>query len=557
MQREHADAEIRLQRRSRAGQVDDVVDTLMSEERGIGLDVSSTTMRVTLAEIAPGRTVMLWTYSHLLVDGWSAGLVADEVVAAYDAFRAGTELKLEPAGSYAEYVVWGRNEDLTDVEFFWAEQLSGVTEPTPMPTDGVVGRMPFGGDRFGARAVSLPRDVSGALRASVRERGVTLAAVVLACWGFLLSRYTGAAETTTGLVVAGRPFELDDIETTVGMFANALPVRATTTMDASPLDAAADILRLLGKILTHQHVPLAQLRGWSAILQEQPLFLSAVNVQTQLFHEETERRTADFTMTHLRTDEPPQSPLQITVTDAGTIELSVEYLRRWFDDERAGDVLADLATVLATVAEDPARTFREIDERGLDGRDRIDADGDRAFRGHALALFGFRTTLEEIEGLGERIGSGELAIVPYRSGERLRVAAYVRADVAGATEIVRRTLGGALPPFLVPDPVLELAELPRAGDGTLDRDQLPPIGERELRVAPRSETETVLAHIWAEALGVEEVGVFDNFFELGGESLAAMLISAKASEALGGMEVPMRLVLELQTVAAVADALEA
>jgi acyl carrier protein len=67
----------------------------------------------------------------------------------------------------------------------------------------------------------------------------------------------------------------------------------------------------------------------------------------------------------------------------------------------------------------------------------------------------------------------------------------------------------------------------------------------------------VLAHIWAEALGVEEVGVFDNFFELGGESLAAMLISAKASEALGGMEVPMRLVLELQTVAAVADALEA
>jgi acyl carrier protein len=49
--------------------------------------------------------------------------------------------------------------------------------------------------------------------------------------------------------------------------------------------------------------------------------------------------------------------------------------------------------------------------------------------------------------------------------------------------------------------------------------------------------------------------VLDNFFELGGESLAAMLISSKATEALG-IEIPMKLMLELQTVAGVAAAVD-
>jgi len=73
-------------------------------------------------------------------------------------------------------------------------------------------------------------------------------------------------------------------------------------------------------------------------------------------------------------------------------------------------------------------------------------------------------------------------------------------------------------------------------------------------VAPQSETEQAIAAVWAEALGLEQIGLHDNFFELGGNSLIGMEIIAEVRKALDLAYLPPHLLYEAPTVGALAVA---
>jgi amino acid adenylation domain-containing protein/non-ribosomal peptide synthase protein (TIGR01720 family) len=109
-----------------------------------------------------------------------------------------------------------------------------------------------------------------------------------------------------------------------------------------------------------------------------------------------------------------------------------------------------------------------------------------------------------------------------------------------------------LPEFMVPALFVTLDALPLTPNGKVDRSALPaPDGSRpELDqpfVAPASEAERTLARIWAEVLGVQQVGAHDNFFELGGDSILSIQIIARAKQA--GLQLTPQQIFQHQTIA--------
>ncbi|MFD3656617.1 phosphopantetheine-binding protein, partial [Streptomyces sp. NPDC058620] len=117
--------------------------------------------------------------------------------------------------------------------------------------------------------------------------------------------------------------------------------------------------------------------------------------------------------------------------------------------------------------------------------------------------------------------------------------------------------GERLPGFMVPSVFVELAALPLTPNGKIDRaalralDGVTQVGAGQGYVAPRSETERVLAEMWAELLGVERVGVDDNFFDLGGHSLLATQVVSRI-RAVFAVDLPLASVFDRPTVAAIA-----
>ncbi|HEY0601304.1 MAG TPA: phosphopantetheine-binding protein, partial [Herpetosiphonaceae bacterium] len=138
------------------------------------------------------------------------------------------------------------------------------------------------------------------------------------------------------------------------------------------------------------------------------------------------------------------------------------------------------------------------------------------------------------------------------------VATGVRAS-DGLPSNLHNFLQERLPAYMVPAAFVLLDALPLTASGKLDRRALPlPADLRAAAsaeyTAPRTPLEVVLAEIWAELLGVEQIGVQDNFFKLGGHSLLATQVVARIREDLE-IELPLRRIFETPTIAGLAETL--
>src|SRR5205085_2558828 len=155
---------------------------------------------------------------------------------------------------------------------------------------------------------------------------------------------------------------------------------------------------------------------------------------------------------------------------------------------------------------------------------------------------GYRIELGEIEAvLGQMGGIEQVAVAAHDTVAGKQLVAYVVSQQAGALAAgeLRAYLQGRLPAYMVPWRYVELAELPLTANGKLDRRRLPaPLAEaagasdRGEQREPSAVAE-ILAGIFAEVLGVSEVGVEENFFELGGHSLLATQVVSRVREVLG------------------------
>ncbi|WP_330333704.1 amino acid adenylation domain-containing protein [Streptomyces sp. NBC_00536] len=177
---------------------------------------------------------------------------------------------------------------------------------------------------------------------------------------------------------------------------------------------------------------------------------------------------------------------------------------------------------------------------------------------HQVKLRGLRIELDEIEAVLRRQAGIERAVVTARgSGDDRRLIGYLVPD--GAPEAVpsvaelRTLLKAELPEYMVPAAFVTLDALPLSPNGKVDRAALPePDGRADhgaaAYVAPRDETELVLAALWAELLDTDRVGAEDDFFALGGHSLLATRLASALLETFG-VELPLRELFEAPTLA--------
>jgi pristinamycin I synthase-3/4 len=200
---------------------------------------------------------------------------------------------------------------------------------------------------------------------------------------------------------------------------------------------------------------------------------------------------------------------------------------------------------------------------------RLYRTGDRVrWRADGTLEFLGRTD-DQVKIRGFRVEPGEVAAVLAQHPDVVQAAAAVRADDGGELRLVAYAAGGSrdgaalraflaerLPGHLVPATVVVLDELPRTPNGKVDTAALPvPVLTEPARRVPRSPREELLCGLFAEVLGLPEVGPDDDFFVLGGHSLLVTRLANRVRTTLGA-ELPIRMVFETSTVAGLAARLD-
>jgi amino acid adenylation domain-containing protein len=177
-------------------------------------------------------------------------------------------------------------------------------------------------------------------------------------------------------------------------------------------------------------------------------------------------------------------------------------------------------------------------------------------RDNQVKLRGYRVEPTEVEAaLRKNPNVRDSAVIVRAAGEDKQLIAYVvprtsTLDNAG----LRAFLRSMLPEYMVPSAFVTIDRIPLGKAGKLDYAALPdPFGaSQRIFQPPSGEIEITLARIWSDVLQIEQIGAADNFFALGGHSLRAFQLVSRIREILH-IELPLRDVFELQTVAALAQ----
>ncbi len=217
-------------------------------------------VRVSLLRLEAEEHVLSLTMHHIVSDGWSMGVLVNEVAALYPAFSAGGPSPLaELSVQYADYAHWQREwlagEVLAEQLSYWKQQLEGAPPVLELPTDHP--RPAVQSFKGAAEAFTLSKDLSDALKQLCQSEGVTMFMLLLAAWQVLLYRYTGELDIVVGTPVANR--NQLSAEQLIGLFTNTLVLRTRLSAQWSFRELLAHVRETCVGALAHQDMPFEKL----------------------------------------------------------------------------------------------------------------------------------------------------------------------------------------------------------------------------------------------------------------------------------------------------------
>ncbi|MFI5649474.1 amino acid adenylation domain-containing protein [Kitasatospora sp. NPDC051705] len=331
------------------GEREAAAQRLAAEDRQRRFDLARPPlMRFSLIRLGEGHHRFLWSVHHIVMDGWSFPLAVRELMQLGD---AATAAALPAPAPYRSFLTWLNGRDRDAARAAWAGLLDGLDGPVRALPAAAPGREPEL-PSFVRRFLSPER--TAALSGWARGRGLTLNTVVQGCWALLLGRLTGREDVVFGAVTSGRPAEVPDVESMIGLFANTLPVRA----DLRPDQRADELFTALAgqqlAMMPHEHLPLAEAQAASGVQGE--LFDTVLAFQSYPLDEAALFRESGGTVSAARMLSATHYPLSLTVFPGERLDLQLAYRASAFAEDPeacATKVLDRLLRVLEQVADDP------------------------------------------------------------------------------------------------------------------------------------------------------------------------------------------------------------
>ncbi|MEJ2633926.1 MAG: amino acid adenylation domain-containing protein, partial [Calditrichia bacterium] len=323
----------------------------LKQDRIKGFDLSKAPLvRFVSIRISESQYKFVMSHHHVLIDGWSLPILLKEVFTFYAAFHEGNDLKLSPARPYHDYINWLQRQDMTKAERFWRSYLKGFVAPTPIPllrrTEDEVNRY----QSYSKERITLPASDTQALQQLARENKITLSTVIQGAWALLLHKYTGEDDIIFGMTVSGRPAELPDVESMIGLFINTLPVRIKIRNNMPVWKWLKKLQADQIELRDYEFTPLVQIQGWSEISRNLPLFQSLVVFENYPLDSSLRVQVENLNFQDIKTYSRTNYPINLISAPEDEIPLILAYDSSRFERKAVRRMLAHLQILLSSFA---------------------------------------------------------------------------------------------------------------------------------------------------------------------------------------------------------------
>ena len=333
-------------------------------------------VRAVLLRAAEDDHVLILVVHHIVFDGWSMGVFAQELIAAYETFSTGRELALPPVRhQFRDFVAWEQRQSADNGNgqlLYWKKQLGGELPLLDLPTD--YPRPPiqsFRGERIWG---VISAELADRLQRTGRQQNATLFTVLFAAYNILLMRYSRQENILVGTPTAGRL--RSEFERMIGFFVNNLVLRTDLSGNPSFAELVGRVQATALEAFEHQSVPFDQLveelqpdRGLDRSPIFQVLFTLQNTPQPKAVFPGLETTAVEFQGAHARYD------LAVDIFPfEGVYVCNFEYNTDLFEEATMRQMQQHYIRLLEAVVADPSRKIGDLPLLSEDERKQVVED---------------------------------------------------------------------------------------------------------------------------------------------------------------------------------------
>ncbi|MGG4187178.1 amino acid adenylation domain-containing protein, partial [Paenibacillus peoriae] len=345
--------------------------TRKDKQRGFDL-AQDALMRVAVLRTGEDSYRFVWSFHHIVMDGWCLSLVTGEVFASYFAILAHKQPELAPVTPYSQYIDWLEQQDRQAAAGYWSKILEGYEEQSRLPQAKIQGKTGYQAERLD---FDLGAELTAGIQRVAKRYQVTINTLMQTVWGILLQKYNGTDDVVFGSVVSGRPAEIPNVEHIIGLFINTIPVRINTQEGSLFSDVMQQNQQQSIASHAYDTYPLYEIQGLSELKQDlinHILIFENYPVEEQIEQlghgEESE---SSFSITGAESVEQTNYDFNLVVLPGNTIHMSFGYNALAFERESVEQIRGHLVQLLEQVVANPDIQVHELDMVTAQEREQI------------------------------------------------------------------------------------------------------------------------------------------------------------------------------------------
>ncbi|MER1157270.1 condensation domain-containing protein, partial [Pseudomonas aeruginosa] len=343
-----------------------------------------------LIRLGEARYWFMMSNHHILIDAWCRGLLMNDFFEIYGALGEGRPANLPTPPRYRDYIAWLQRQDLEQSRRWWSESLRGFERPTLVPSDRPLLREhagESGGMIVGDRYTRLDAADGARLRELAQRYQLTVNTFAQAAWALTLRRFSGERDVLFGVTVAGRPVGMPEMQRTVGLFINSIPLRVQMPAAGQRCTVREWLNRLFERNLElreHEHLPLVAIQESSELPKGQPLFDSLFVFENApvevsvLDRAQSLNASSDSGRTHTN------FPLTVVCYPGDDLGLHLSYDQRYFEAPTVERLLGEFKRLLLALADGFHGELEALPLLGEDERDFLLDGCNRSARDYPL-----------------------------------------------------------------------------------------------------------------------------------------------------------------------------
>lgn len=294
-------------------------------------------MRFALIQIKEDLHYFVWTFHHIIMDGWSLPLVIEQMLHNYRAIQNHTSVAMEDKkGQYKNYIKWLNDQDANKAKAYWKEVMQegqDVVAFTQIQSQGENHK----------KAYRFELELENEIKTFLKKNTLTEYQLFNCAYAIMLSKYFGKENVIYGVTVSGRNMQIPKINEIVGIFINTVPQTVSLQANAKVKDVFEAIKKQQLERSSYEYLSISDI---CSTCGKQKLF-DSIFVLENYANADSYKNIAEFAISDLKLHEEVNFPLAWVLKHEDGICVESVYNTAYFTDEIIESLLNCYVTIIS------------------------------------------------------------------------------------------------------------------------------------------------------------------------------------------------------------------